>query len=66
MRVRYDAAVDALYITLDDSRIVESDEVRPGIIVDYNSRDEVVGIEVLDVRRRISQDDLKQLRNLVT
>ena len=66
MRVRYDAAVDALYITLDDSRIVESDEVRPGIILDYNSRDEVVGIEVLDVKRRISQDDMKQLKNLVT
>ena len=66
MRVRYDAAVDALYITLDDSRIVESDEVRPGIILDYNSRDEVVGIEVLDVKRRLSHDDMKQLKNLVT
>jgi uncharacterized protein YuzE len=66
MRVRYDAEVDALYVSLDDSEVVESDEIRPGIILDYNSENEVVGIEVLDLKRRIPEDDLKQLKSLMT
>ena len=36
--IRYDRAADALYIRIKDDRIVESDEVAPGIIVDYNDK----------------------------
>jgi len=45
--LRYDRSVDALYIKLKEDKVAESDEVAPGIIVDYNDRGEVVGIEVL-------------------
>jgi len=51
-RVKYDKSVDALYIRLRDGRIVESDEVAPGIIVDLNENNEIIGIEVLWVSRR--------------
>jgi uncharacterized protein YuzE len=65
MRIRYDDKVDALYLELDDSEVVDSDEVKPGIVVDFNAKEEVVGIEVLDFKRRISEADLKQLKALV-
>lgn len=38
---------DALYLRLDDSEIVESEEVKDGIILDYNSAGQVVGVEIL-------------------
>jgi len=50
--VKYDRVGDILYIRLRDDRVVESDEVEPGIIVDYNEKGEIVGIEVLWFSRR--------------
>lgn len=38
---------DALYLRLDDSEIVESEEIKDGIIFDYNESGQIVGIEVL-------------------
>jgi len=57
--LRYDKSVDALYIKLKEDRVAESDEVAPGIIVDYNDRGEVVGIEVLQFSKR--DIDIKKL-----
>ena len=65
MRLRYDEKADAFYLRLDNSKVVESDEVKPGIIVDFNAKKEVVGIEVLDFKRRVPKGDLKQLKLLV-
>jgi len=47
LRIKYDKVADALYIRLKDGKIVESDEVAPGIIADFNEDNEIVGIEVL-------------------
>jgi uncharacterized protein YuzE len=65
MRIRYDEKVDALYLRLDNSRVVESDEVKPGIILDFNAKKQVVGIEVLRLKRRVRKADLRQLKLLV-
>lgn len=65
MRIRYDEKVDALYIRLDDAKVVESDEVKPGIVLDFDEKNQVVGIEVLDFKRRVPKGDLKQLKLLV-
>ena len=62
MRLHYDEKVDALYLRLDDSTIVESEEVKPGIVLDFNTAREVVGIEVLDLKRRVPTADLAQLK----
>ncbi len=43
---------DALYLRLDDTSIIESEEVSDGIILDYNAAGKVVGIEVLYVSQR--------------
>ena len=47
MRVRVDKENDSLYFRLDESRIVESEEVQPGVILDYDENDQVVGVEFL-------------------
>lgn len=52
MRLHVDRDADALYLRLDDSKIIESDEVAPGVILDYNEQNEVVGIEMLHLSRR--------------
>ena len=62
MKMQYDEKADALYLRLDDSKIVESEEVRPGIVLDFNSNKEVVGIELLGVKRRVPAADPKQLK----
>jgi uncharacterized protein YuzE len=62
MRMHYDEKADALYLRLDDSTIVESEEVKPGIVLDFNAEQQVVGIEVLDLKRRVPKADLKQLK----
>ena len=61
MRLRVDRDVDALYLRLDDSKIIESEEVSPGVILDFNENDEVVGIEMLDLSKRTPMVDLEKL-----
>ena len=53
MKVAYDEEVDVLTITLSNAPIVDSDEVQPGIIFDYDKAGNTVGIELLDASRRV-------------
>jgi uncharacterized protein YuzE len=52
MRIQYDPDVDALYVRLSDSKIIESEEVQPGIVLDFDEAGQVVGVEVLNVSKR--------------
>ncbi len=53
MKIEYDPEVDALYVRLnDDSEIVESAQVERGIVLDYNDKGNVVGIEVMHVSKQ--------------
>jgi uncharacterized protein YuzE len=52
MKLKVDREADALYFSLDNSPVVESEEVSPGIIVDYNDQDEIIGIEILHLSKR--------------
>ena len=62
MKLNVDKEADALYLRLDDSRIVESEEVSPGVVLDYNESKEVVGIEMLRLSKRSSSLDLSALQ----
>jgi uncharacterized protein YuzE len=62
MRVHFDEKSDAIYFRLDDSRILESEEVKPGVILDFNERNEVVGVEILRVAKRVPLEALKQMK----
>lgn len=50
--IRYDSDADALYIRIREGKVLESDEVEDRIIVDYDEKGNVVGIEVLEFSKR--------------
>jgi len=54
MKSRYDPAVDALTIRFSDRSITDSDEVAPGIILDFDDEDRLVGLEVLNARDKMA------------
>ena len=61
MKLKVDQAADALYLTIDDSPVAESQEVAPGVILDFNVRGEVVGVEILGLSKREEKLNLKEL-----
>jgi uncharacterized protein YuzE len=61
MRIKIDKESDALYFRLDESRIVESEEIRPGVILDYDENNRVVGVEFLGISERASMEELSSL-----
>lgn len=64
MKLKVDEQADALYLRLDDSEIVESEEVSPGIILDFNSDNQVVGVEILNLSQRSSTLNPRELQFL--
>ena len=62
MKLHIDKEADALYLRLDDSKIIESEEVSPGVVLDFNERNQVVGIEMLHLSRRSPQLNLQELQ----
>ncbi|MBI5327514.1 MAG: DUF2283 domain-containing protein [Deltaproteobacteria bacterium] len=62
MRLKVDKENDALYFRLDESSIVESEEVQPGVILDFNADGKVVGIEILNLSLRTTTYQLKVLQ----
>ena len=55
MKVIYDTKTDILTIILKDSSITESDEEKEGIILDYDAAGDVVSLEILDAKKRVSE-----------
>ncbi|MBI4560387.1 MAG: DUF2283 domain-containing protein [Candidatus Hydrogenedentes bacterium] len=54
MRITYGPSVDAVRIQLSEARGDESDEEKPGVILDYDSQGNVVAIEILDASQRMT------------
>jgi uncharacterized protein YuzE len=61
MKLHFDKDADALYLKLDESAIIESEEVRPGVVLDYNEAEQVVGIEILGLGKRVPLEALKEV-----
>ncbi len=55
MRVNYDQETDILTIILRDKQVAESDEDKPGVILDYDDEGNLVSIEVLDASSRVEE-----------
>jgi len=52
LKVQYDPAADAMYIRLAEGTVADSDEVREGVVLDYDASGRVLGIEVLNISQR--------------
>ncbi len=53
MKITYDPETDTLAVYLSDSPVAESDEPRPGVILDYDDAGHLVGFELLDASRQM-------------
>ncbi len=62
MRIKVDKENDALYFRLDENKIVESEEVQPGVVLDFNDKNQVVGLEILNVSKRTDQKNLSTMQ----
>lgn len=62
MRTHYDAEADALYVRFTEASVSESEEVRPGIVFDFDADGRIVAVEILDASEHLAQGaDLKTL-----
>ena len=62
MKLKIDKEADALYFRLDEAAVVESEEVQPGVILDFDKENRVIGIEILGISSRVSLDHLRSLQ----
>lgn len=64
MKLTYDPEVDVLRIVFSNVDVEESDEDKPGVILDYDKDGNIVGLEVLDASKRI--ENPRSVEYLVT
>lgn len=62
MRIKVDKNNDAPYVRFDENTIVEPEEVRPGVILDFDENDNVVGVEFLGISARATPEALSTLQ----
>ena len=61
MKLKVDRQADALYLTLSEAPASRTDEVSPGVLLDYDEQDRVVGIEMLYLSKRVPEIDIRRL-----
>jgi len=62
MKLKIDKDNDTLYFRLDEKAIVESEEVQPGVMLDFDEKGQVVGIEILNISSRATEEELSNLQ----
>ena len=60
MKATYDRETDTLRIILTDADIEESDEIAPDVIVDYDDKGGLVGLEILDASTRVESPQIME------
>ena len=58
MRLKIDKDNDSLYLRLNESPVIESEEIQPGVIFDFDEDGRIVGIEILSLSSRVESDKL--------
>ena len=54
MRTSYDREADALYVRFTEAPVIESEEVRPGIVLDYDAHGRIIAVEILDASEHLA------------
>jgi uncharacterized protein YuzE len=62
MKLKVDGEAGALYLRLDDSAIADSQEVSPGVVLDFNDQNQVVGVEILSLSKRSPRLNPRELQ----
>lgn len=60
--ITYDPDADAAYVTLSAAEVRDSAEVSPGVVLDYDDHGRVVGIELLNARKRLAPGTWQRAR----
>ena len=58
MKILYDKDADAIYVRLSNDKIVESEEIKKDVIVDYNEKEEIVSVELLNVKTKSNEVEI--------
>jgi uncharacterized protein YuzE len=61
MKVTYDRETDILQLVFTSAPVEESDEDKPGVIIDYDKSGNVVGMEILDASKRVEDPQAVRL-----
>ncbi len=62
MKVLYDKATDAVYIRLTDAPVIDSEEVRPGIVLDFDAKGRVISVEIRSVSKQLPDADVGRMQ----
>jgi uncharacterized protein YuzE len=54
MKIEFDHIADALYVELAEGEIERTEEIKPGLILDYDAEGNVLGVEMLHISKRTS------------
>lgn len=58
MKIEYSKEADALYVYFKEEFVAKSKEIEDGVVIDFDAKGQLIGIEVLDVSQRFSLSDI--------
>ena len=58
MKIEYSKEADAIYVYFKEDFVAKSKEIEDGIVIDFDEKGQLIGIEVLDVSQRFSLSDI--------
>jgi len=58
MKIEYSKEADAIYVYFKEAFVAKSKEIEDGVVIDFDEKGQLVGIEVLDVSQRFSLSDI--------
>jgi uncharacterized protein YuzE len=58
MKIEYSKEADALYVYFKEDFVAKSKEIEDGVVIDFDEKGQLIGIEVLDVSQRFSLSDI--------
>jgi len=61
MEIRYDPEADAMYIKFREGEYEISEEIREGIIIDFDKDNEIIGMEILDAKEKLSPSSVAEM-----